>query len=225
MNTKLACIVFLSTVLSGLYAQQVKKPAATVDEKGRRIQDQTKSPDAQKNNLSLDIRLMGGIGLPMGSLSTAGLGLGGGGHLDVELKFPFSLGSLQLKAGIMGGYYGLGIASNANKISASVSVIPILGYGALAFPINSTGLTPYLGVGGGGSSISFQPTGAGAKALSSFDGTLGFRLGAGYALPPLPKLSVNLNLNYLIIFEVDNNNKPNNGQIFNVELGVSYKML
>ena len=205
---------------------QVKKTTSgRVDEKGGKIQEPGK-PDESKA-IAFDVRLVGGLAVPMGALSTLGLEVGGGGHLDAELKLPFMLGPMQMKVALSVGFYGMGLKPDltTNTFNASISLVPILGYAIIAFPIKSISLTPYIGIGGGGNASGASITGGSKPSLSSFDGTLAFRLGAGYALPPLPRLSILLNLDYLIIFEQDLSGKPNNAQMLDIELGVSYRLI
>jgi len=169
--------------------------------------------------LALDVRLGGGIGIPIGALSAVGSDLGGGGHVDAELRLPFALGPLEVKAGLSFGVFGFGITD------ASISMLPVLAYGIVAYPISKIGLTPYAAIGGGGNATVWGLISDPSLTGESFDGTLAFRLGAAYALPPVPKLSIIFDLSYIIVFEQDLSGNPNNGEMFNIELGVSYRIL
>lgn len=201
---------------------QVKQPAKTgVTEKGVTT-DEKKSSAA---GIALDVRLAGGIGLPMGSLSVVGLGLGGGGHLGVDFKLPLALGPVELMAGAQAGFYGLGLASSKGALTASVTLMPFLGFAMVTYPIKNIGITPFLGVGGGATMVGANVSGTTAASLSSLDATMAFRVGASYMIPGVPKLSVLLNLSYLIIFEADLAGNPNNAQLMGIELGVSYRIL
>jgi hypothetical protein len=201
---------------------QVKQPVKTrVDEKGVAADEKKTSA----SGIALDVRLAGGIGLPMGSLSAVGLGLGGGGHLGVDFKLPFALGPVELMVGAQGGFYGLGLASSNGALTASVTLMPFLGFAMVTYPIKNIGITPFLGLGGGATMVGASVSGSSSTSLSSLDATMAFRAGASYMIPGVPKLSVLLNLSYLMIFEADLAGNPNNAQLLGIELGVSYRIL
>jgi len=221
---KPAIFIVSTLIFSQLaFAQAQKQGAAKpkVDEKSAAIDD--KKPSGP--GIALDVRLGGGIALPMGSFSDVGLGLGAGGHLGVDVKMPFALGPMDLLAGAQAGFFGLGLASATTTVQASVSVMPLLVFATFAYPIKDPGITIFLGLGGGASSIGASVSGATSANLSSFDATLAFRAGAAYKIPPMPKLSVLLNLSYLMIFEANLAGGPNNASLLGVELGVSYRLV
>jgi hypothetical protein len=209
----LLIVIFLSinqTVFSQAARQTPPAKPVVTNEKG--------ASESAKPDLALDIRLAGGLGVPLGVLSDMNSDVGGGGHFDAELRLPFALGPLEVKVGLSAGFFGFGLTS----ADASISMVPILGFGIVAYPIKKIGLTPYLAIGGGGNATSWS---AGSGSGESFDGTLAFRLGAGYAIPSLPKLSIILDVSYLIVFEEDSAGQPYNGEMLNIELGVSYRLL
>lgn len=161
------------------------------------------------------IGLLAGLTFPAGDVgSVMKAGFGGSVFVDISIPLSFlSKSGLVLRSGVSLGYTSVG--SENTSFDARVSIVPIVAYVDLGYPLKF-GLVPSFRVGFGGSSVSLKDKSGGGNDLSSFDATL--QIGAAFAYKPFEQIEFLLNTGYAILFE------EVNGNFFYLSLGAAYRL-
>jgi opacity protein-like surface antigen len=163
--------------------------------------------------------LLPGMSFPVGELGGL-IKVGFAGNIFSDLAVPISFlksRGLYLRSGLSIGYAPFGSA--VSEYDAKISLLPLLAYAELAYPLQ-VGIKPFVRFGTGGtfSSLKDKSENPGASDESSFDYTLALGAGASYQHRAIPRVEFLLNLGYMILFE------EVNGNFINISIGACYHL-
>jgi len=158
------------------------------------------------------IQLNSGYAIPMPNLSNAvNSALYFGGSVGVDTLFLTPLSELELS---------FTTATFAGKTDSSkkLTVSPILLSGVFNIDIKVPGFVPFVKVGGG---LVFESSNFTGSDLTQTDP--GFLGGIGASIEVIPKLNVNLETSYFLIYQKWFAEATENGSFANIGLNVEYK--
>ncbi len=159
--------------------------------------------------------ILPGFAIPVGNVGSV-MNAGFGGNIFADIIIPVSFlenKGFLLYGGAMVGYAHF--SASASGSSAKINVIPLIVYGEIAYPL-SMGISPFVRLGFGGTSVSLTDDSGTVSDASNFDGTLLIGAGAGYRHSAIPYIKFIGNINYMIAFE------QVSGHFFYMNVGAAY---